>query len=110
MVVSPTALRLSYDNEVQLSFTCHDFVPDLESATISRLGVVEIEMGPTEALFSIVQSLMADMQKDKSTQPLALVRELLFNPCLFVDVSTDCPSSLDESVISGQQLKVSVPS
>lgn len=75
-LVSSTSIVLSYSDEIWVSFTCADFVPDVPSATIEYVGIAK-EGGPTDGLFRIVQNLLQDMTKDKSLESLASVRILV---------------------------------
>ena len=81
-LVSPQALHLSYDHEIQLFFSSSDFAPDLTSATIQYVGPKKV--GPTEGLFVVVQDLIMKMVKAKASTSLSSVR---LAPCSRPDLS-----------------------
>ena len=79
VVISSSSLQLSYDREIQLSFDCNDFVPDLTTANIEYIGKLKgkAKGGPTDGLFVIVRDLVSDMTKANSVKSLPEVNSTI---------------------------------
>ncbi|ODN92072.1 hypothetical protein L198_05744 [Cryptococcus wingfieldii CBS 7118] len=76
----PNHLSLSYDNEISVSFSCHNYIPDISSAELEYLEKDSQEKGkkgvasgkgwkgesPTSCLFEITKAAMKDLFKQKN--------------------------------------------